>query len=50
MVVARCTRHLIDLPPVLAAETDTLIVITILAVRLIVALFILRFPLPAILI
>jgi hypothetical protein len=34
---------------VLAADTDTLVVVTILAVRLIVPLFIPRFPLPAIL-
>jgi hypothetical protein len=35
---------------VLASNTDTLVVLTILAVRLIVPLFIPRFPLPAILI
>lgn len=50
MIVLPCTRHPIDWHPVLAADTDTLVVVTILAVRLIVPLFIPRFPLPAILI
>ena len=50
MIVLPCTRHVIDSSPVLAADTDTLVVIAILAVRLIVPLFIPRFPLPAILI
>ena len=50
MIVPSCTRHPIDSFLVLAADTDTLVVVAILAVRLIVPLFIPRFPLPAILI
>ena len=50
MIVRSCTRHMIDRFLVLAADTDTLVVVAILAVRLIVPLFIPRFPLPAILI
>jgi hypothetical protein len=50
MIVVSCIRHLIASAPVLASNSDTLVVITILLVRLIVPLFIPRFPLPAILI
>ena len=50
MIVCPCTRHPMDSLPVLAADTDTLVVLTILLVRFIVPLFIPRFPLPAILV